>query len=324
MKIGILGAGKIAHTMAATLIQMKNNNIELYAVASSSYEKSRTFAQEYHIAKAYGSYEELVKDPDVELIYIATIHTMHYAHALLCIENHKHVLVEKPLTICHQQAQKLFAKAKENNVFISEAMWTRFMPSAAFLQNIQTSQLIGDVNSIDAHIGYRLNDVQRMVDPSCGGGALLDIGIYLLHFAMMVFSNNVRSVEGSCLPLSTGVDAIDSITMQWDNHLATLQATMLSDSDNHGYIYGSKGYLKVDNINNPHKIEHFDRSNQLIDTYDFSDQITGYEYEMIAAVQAIQEHQLESSFIPHTLTLQVLQYMDQLRQQWSIHYPQEQ
>lgn len=323
MKIGILGAGNIAHTMAKTLVQMGDKDIQLCAIASSSLEKSQEFAKKYGIQEAYGSYEDIVKNEDIDLIYIATIHTMHYQHALLCIENHKNVLIEKPMTLNEKQAQDLFQKAKDNQVFVSEAMWTRFMPSAQFLKNIINSQIIGRVTSIDAHIGYRLDDVQRMTDPACGGGALLDIGIYPIHFAMMVFSNQVQTVQGHCLTLDTGVDAIDSITMKWDNQLASLQATMLSNSDNHGYIYGSEGYLVVDNINNPHKIDHYDQDHNLIHTYDFSNQITGFEYEIIACQEAIQNHLLETPQVPHSLTLKVLHYMDQLRHQWNIIYPDD-
>ncbi len=323
MKIGILGAGNIAHTMAKTLIQMSDKNIELYAIASSSLEKSQAFAKKYDIPKAYDSYEKLVEDGDIDLIYIATIHTMHYQHALLCIENHKHVLIEKPMTINEKQALDLFQRAKENHVFVSEAMWTRFMPSAQFLKNIINSQIIGNVTSIDTHIGYRLDDVQRMTDLTCGGGALLDIGIYPIHFAMMVFSDNVQTIYGHCLKFHTGVDAIDSITMQWNHHIASLQATMLSDSDNHGYIYGSEGYLVVDNINNPHQIKHYDRNHQHIQTFDFSNQITGFEYEILACQEAIENHLLETPQVPHDLTLKVLRYMDQLRHQWDIKYPQD-
>lgn len=323
MKIGILGAGNIAHTMAQTLIQMKDNDIELYAIGSSSLKKSQQFASKYGIQKAYGSYEELAKDESIDLIYIATIHTMHYQHALMCIENHHHVLIEKPMTINQNQARDLFHKAKENNVFVSEAMWTRFMPSAQFFKNIISSKIIGTVTSVNAQIGYRLNEVNRMIDLHCGGGALLDIGIYLLHFAMMVFSDNVSDVTGEVLKLDSGVDAIDSITMHFQQGLASLQATMLSNCDNHGYIYGTSGYLKVDNINNPHLIEQFDENNQLIKTYDFSNQITGFEYEILECKQAIENNQTESSCAPHHLTLQVLGYMDNLRKRWNVVYPQD-
>lgn len=323
MKIGILGAGNIAHTMAQTFIQMNSEDFELYAIGSSSLAKSEQFARKYNITKVYGSYEELAEDHEIDLIYIATIHTMHYEHALLCIHHHHHVLIEKPMTINQKQAEVLFKEAKKYNVFISEAMWTRFMPSAQFLKELIAKQTIGEISSINAQIGYRLNDVKRMIDPHCAGGALLDIGIYLLHFAMMVFGNDVHSVTGETMKIDSGVDAIDVLTMKWSGHLASLQATMMADCDNHGYIYGSLGYLKVDNINNPHLIEQYDRQHQLISTYDFSDQITGFEYEIKACRQAIENGQNETAYVPHQLTLQVLGYMDDLRKQWDIIYPQD-
>lgn len=323
MKIGILGAGNIAHTMAQTLTQMKNDDIELYAIGSSSLQKSQEFAKKHNIKRAYGSYEELAQDQEIDLIYIATIHTMHYEHALLCIQHHHHVLIEKPMTVNQKQAKELFQQAKEQNVFISEAMWTRFMPSALFFKELIQKQTIGEISSVNAQIGYRLNNVKRMIDLNCGGGALLDIGIYLLHFAMMVLGNDVKKITGETMKLDSGVDAIDGIMMNWSGRFASLQATMMADCDNHGYIYGTQGYLKVDNINNPHYIEQYDIQHNLIQTHDFSKQITGFEYEILACKQAIENGQKESSYVPHELTLQVLSYMDDLRKQWDITYPQD-
>lgn len=323
MKVGILGAGNIACKMAETINLLNDQDIELYAIGSSSYKRSEEFAKKYGIEKAYGSYEELVSDDAIDLIYVATIHTMHYEHALLCLNHQKNVLVEKPFTVNVKEAKVLFEVAKEKNLFICEAMWTRFMPSAKYFKDIIKNNVIGEVHSITADIGYNLADVKRMNDLTCGGGALLDIGIYPLHFAMMVCGDDIKEVKGQCIKLASGVDGLDSITVTYDNKMASLHATMLSNCDNHGYIYGSLGYLKVDNINNPQKVERFNNEHECVEVVDFSNQLTGFEYELVASLNAIKENKLECNEVSHELTLKVLNIMDHLRASWDIKYPSD-
>lgn len=321
MKIGILGAGKIAGKMAQTLNMMNDEKYELYAVGSSSLEKSENFAKNYNIKKAYGSYEELAKDSNIDLIYISTIHTMHFEHAMLCLENNRNVLVEKPFAVNKKQAQIMFDKATEKNLFITEAMWTRFMPSGKYLQSVAADKVIGDASSVQATIGYNISNVERMINPALAGGALLDVGIYSLHFAMMVFGNDFISCGGECVHLYSGVDAAESMTMKWDKSIASLHATMLSETGNPGYVFGSEGYLKVDNINNPKIITRYDNSGSLVETVDFSKQFTGYEYEIIGSCRAIESGKTECEEVPHSLTLQVMETMDKLRKDWGVKYP---
>lgn len=321
MKIGILGAGHIACKMAQTINGMKSPEYQLYAVGASSYEKAEAFAKEYNIPKIYGSYEELAKDDNIDLIYVATIHTMHFEHTMLCLDNGRNVLVEKPFAVNANQAEILFKKAEEKNLLISEAIWTRYMPSGKFLCSLKDSGIIGDIKSVQATIGYPLTNKHRLISPECAGGALLDVGIYAIHFAMMVFGNDFTSCTGECFKLESGVDGVDSITMKWKNGIATLHATMLSETGNAGYIFGSKGYLKIDNINNPKIIKRFDNENKEVETYDFSDQITGFEYEVKSCCDAIKEGKTECQDAPHSLTVTVNKAMDSLLNSWGIFYP---
>lgn len=321
MKIGILGAGHIACKMAQTINAMKSPDYQLYAVGASSCEKAKAFAEEYNIPKAYGSYEELAQDENIDLIYVATIHTMHFQHAMLCLENGRNVLVEKPFAVNANQAEILFKTAEEKNLLISEAIWTRYMPSGKFLCSIKNSGIIGEVTSIQATIGYPLTHKQRLINPQCAGGALLDVGIYAIHLAMMVFGNDFTSCKGECYKLESGVDGVDSITMKWENGIATLHATMMSETGNAGYIFGSKGYLKIDNINNPKIIKRFDNDNKEVEIYDFSNQITGFEYEVKSCCDAIKEGKTECQDAPHSLTLKVNETMDALLNSWGIFYP---
>lgn len=321
MNIGILGLGKIAHNMAKTIIGMKDSDITLYAVGSSDLEKSRDFAQKYNVSKYYGSYEELAKDENVDLIYIATIHTMHYGHAMLCLEKGKNVLVEKPFAVNSRQAKEMFNKAKEKNLFISEAIWTRFMPACQYLKKVKQDKIIGEVSSVNADIGYNLSDVERMTNLDLGGGALLDIGIYPIHFAMMVLGDDVQSADGFCTKLPTGPDGVDSITLKWKDAIASVHANMLCNTDKNGFIYGTEGYIKADDVNNPKIIQVYDKNRNLVKTEDFSNQITGFEYQVKACCDAVKKGEKESVYAPHSLTLKVMEIMDGLREKWNVVYP---
>ena len=249
MNIGILGAGSIARQMAYTISKM--DNAINYAIASRDYKKSQKFAKEFRVIKAYGSYEEMIKDPEVELVYIATPHSLHYEHAKLCLNNGKHVLCEKAFTINEKQAEELFEIAKEKNLFITEAIWTRYMPMRKTLDDILESDVIGELHSLTANLGYRINNVPRLVDPNLAGGSLLDVGVYTLNFASMVFGNNIKDISSTVIKTDTGVDAQNSITLYYENNrMAILHSTMMSRTDRRGIIYGSKGYIEVENINN--------------------------------------------------------------------------
>ena len=161
MKLGILGAGGIASTMAKTVAEMKG--VEVYAVAARDLERARVFAQKYEVKKAYGSYEEMLADDEVELVYIATPHSHHYLHAKMCLEAGKHVLCEKAFTVNAEQAQKLFDLAKEKKLLITEAIWTRYMPSRKMINDIIESGVIGEVTAVTANLSYTVSHVERIL-----------------------------------------------------------------------------------------------------------------------------------------------------------------
>ena len=189
MKVGILGAGRIAATMAKTLNGMKE--AEAYAVASRSPEKAEEFARKNHVEKAYGSYEEMLADEEVELVYIATPHSHHLEHGKLCISYGKPVLCEKSFTANAAQARELLDYAAEKKVFITEAIWTRYMPSRKMIDDIIASGELGEIKMISANLGYELTDKERMLRPDLAGGALLDVGVYTLNFASMVLGTTL-------------------------------------------------------------------------------------------------------------------------------------
>ena len=321
-RIGIMGSGNIAGIMAETIKRMKN--VKLYAVASRTKVKADAFANQYGCKKAYGSYEELVADKKVDLIYIATPHSEHYENARLCILNGKPVLCEKAFTANAAQAEELIALAREKEVLIAEAMWTRYMPMLTTIQEVLGSGIIGELKTLTANLGYVIDTVPRLQEPSLAGGALLDVGVYTINFASMIFGNNIESIESTCTYTQSGVDEQNSITIKYgDGKVAVLNSSMVSLSDRRGVIYGTKGFAVVDNINNFEAITVYDTKYKQIDSYKRPKQITGYEYEVEACLKALDARELECIQMPHSETIRMMKIMDAIREQWGIVYPFE-
>lgn len=321
--VGIMGTGNIAAVMAETLNRMKG--VKLYAVASREKVKADVFAGKHGVKKAYGSYEELVKDNKVELIYIATPHSEHYENARLCLENNKPVLCEKSFTANAAQAEELFKLAREKQVFITEAIWTRYMPMLKTIREVIGSGVIGDPKTLTANLGYVIDKVERILSPALAGGALLDVGVYPINFAMMIFGNDIEKVRSSCTYTDTGVDRQNTVTLQYvDGKYAVLNSSMESLSDRKGIIYGTKGFAIVENINNFESITVYDASYKKAAEYKRPKQISGYEYEVEASIRAIRAGKIQCEEMPHEEILRVMKLMDSLRKEWGIVYPFEQ
>lgn len=322
MKFAILGLGKIARCMAIAVSGLEQ--AEKYAVAARDLDRAQAFAKEWGYEKAYGSYEELVSDPEVELIYVATPHSHHYEHAKLCLEHGKNVLLEKAFTVNAKQAEELIALAKEKNVLLAEAIWTRYMPSRKMIDDLLEKGIIGKITSITANLGYELHDIPRLQEPELAGGALLDLGIYPINFAKMVMKQDVKEVYSSAVMSPKGIDWTNSITLIFeDDTMAVLHSTMLAGINRMGVISGDKGYLEVQNINNCEEIRLYDLAHKLVETYPVPEQINGYEYEVIACIKAIEEGKIECEEMPHEETLWVMRLMDRIRNEWGMTYPFE-
>ena len=322
MKIGILGAGKISHSTVLAMVALEE--VECWAVASRSLEKAQAFAEKYGFRKAYGSYEEMLSDPEVELVYVATPHSHHFEHMMLCMEHGKAVLCEKAFTMNAVQARKVMEYAKEHGIFAAEAIWPRYMPSRKIIDDVIASGVIGKVNTLTANLSYVIHEVPRIYRPELAGGALLDIGVYGINFALMHFGTDIDRVESSVQMTSTGVDAMETITIFYkDGRMAVLTHSIYARSDRKGIIHGDKGYIVVENINNPQSVSVFDTEDQLIAHYEVPEQINGYEYEFAECARALKEGRTESWSMPLEDSVFVMEFMDSLRKQWGMIYPQE-
>jgi predicted dehydrogenase len=320
MKMAIIGAGGIAQKMADTINGLEE--VEAYAIAARDYDRAVAFAKQYGFTKAYGSYEEMVCDVNVDLVYIATPHSHHYQHAKLCLEHNKHVICEKPFMVNAKQAEELIKIAEAKGLLITEAIWTRYMPSRKMIDDVITSGVIGTPTSLTANLGYPLAHVGRMLTPELAGGALLDLGVYLLHFAGMAFGQEVDRIISAATMTEEGVDARESITLIYkDGKTAVMHSSMLAVLDRRAVIFGTKGYLEIQNLNNPEKLTVYNSSYEEVSVAYPPKQITGFEYQVLACKEAIENKKTECEAIPHAEILRIMKMMDEIRAQWEYEIP---
>lgn len=322
MKFAILGLGNIAQKMATAVTRLPE--VECYAVAARDLNRAKAFAETWGFEKAYGSYEEMLSDPDVELVYVATPHSHHYEQAKMCLEHGKHVLVEKAFTVNAGQAEELIALSREKHLLLAEAIWTRYMPCRKMIDDLIAEGAIGNVTSLTANLGYALRGVERMEKPELAGGALLDLGVYPINFALMTFHSEVKKVDSTVVKSPAGIDWINSMTMIFeDGKMAVLHSNMLASANREGAIFGDKGYMEIQNINNCEEIRLYDANYHLVKRIPVPEQINGYEYEVLSCIRAIKEGKIECEEMPHEETLRVMRIMDQLRADWGIQFPCE-
>ncbi len=321
-KVGIIGAGWIADKMAEALSPLSDYCV--YAIASRSLEKAAAFAERWNVQKAYGSYEEMLEDKDVDLVYIATPHSHHFPHAMLALEHGKHVLVEKAFTANAQEAEVLIRTAREKGLFITEAIWTRYMPLSHKVKEIMESGIIGEPRLLTATLCYMMEFKERILRPDLCGGALLDLGVYALNFARMYFGTDIVRTVSNCQLGETGMDMQECISLCFaDGKMANLQAGTLCLNDRQGIINGTEGYIRVDNINCPELIEVY-RNYELVARYERpADMVNGYEYQVYECRRCIEEGLPESPMMPHEETLSIMRQMDALRKEWGVVYPMD-
>lgn len=322
MHVGIIGAGWIAEKAAITLKDMID--CDAYAIGSRSLEKAEAFARQWNIPKAYGSYSELIADPDVDLVYVATPHSHHYDVTRQALLAGKPCLVEKAFMANLRQAREIVDLAHQRRVFLAEAIWTRYQPCVAIVRQLIAEGRIGQPRLITATLGYSMGRKERIFRPDLCGGALLDLGVYALNFVRMFADAPVKSIDGHSVKTDTGMDLTNAITLILeDGLLANVQSSAACVGDNIGVIAGTEGNLIIDNINNPQTITVNDPNRTFVETIRVPQQITGYEYQFSACRQALSDGLLEPREMPHQETLYIMQLMDDLRAKWGVRYPMD-
>jgi predicted dehydrogenase len=321
MRVGIIGAGWIAEKAAITLNGLAD--CEAYAIASRSKEKAEAFAEKWKMRKAYGSYSELIADPSVDLVYVATPHSHHYDVTREALMAGKPCLVEKAFMANYRQAKEIVSLARERKVFLAEAIWTRYQPVVAMMRELIGSR-IGTPKLLTATLGYSMGDKPRIMRADLCGGALLDLGVYALNFVRMFFDADILRITSQCVKSQTGMDLTNAMTLTLSNGvLCNLQSSAACVGDNIGVIAGTDGNLIIDNINNPQKITVNGPDRTYIETIPVPQQITGYEYQFVACRQALIDGFLEPKEMPLKETLYIMQLMDGLRKDWDVRYPMD-
>jgi predicted dehydrogenase len=319
---GILATGLIARLFAKDLALLPD--AELVAVGSRTQESADAFGDELGVVHRHGSYQALVEDPDVDVIYIATPHPGHHATALAAIEAGKSVLVEKPFTMDAAEAAELIDAAREHGVFLMEAMWTRFLPHVVRLREILAAGTLGDLVVVTAEHGqYFDHDPEfRLFAPELGGGALLDLGIYPLSFASMVLGTP-RKITAVSDPAFTGVDATTSMILQHDGGAhAVLTTTSYAATENAAAINGTKARIQIaGTFYVPTTFTVVARDGEVLETYDEPVAGRGMQYQAAEVHRCLRAGLRESPTLPLSETLSIMQTMDEIRRQIGLTYP---
>ena len=322
MKIGIIGCGHIAEKMSKT-VHLSGHT--LYGVASRNLKKAQQFARNFEAEHAYGSYAQLAEDPGVELIYIAVPHSHHAQVADMCLDWGKPLLVEKSFTSNAREARMLIAKARSKKLLLAEAIWTRYEPIRTLIDQAVAKGAIGEVVHAQASYCVNLSTKARLVEPSLCGGALLDLGVYALNFLLMNLKGEVTEIQSMAKLSAKGVDEISSSSLRFSTGaIGSMQTGFTSMDDRSCQISGTKGWIWVDNVNNPQQVHVYDCARNLVRTIPVPPQLTGFEYELEACVQAVREGRVECPQMPHAEILRVMQLMDAMRARWGMRYPWEQ
>lgn len=321
IKWGIIGLGNIAHQFAKDLRLIET--AELAGVASRNLEKSQQFAAQYNCQKAYSSYEAIINDADIDILYIATPHSSHASLTIQALQNNKHVLCEKPIALNYNDALKMITAAKDNNKFFMEAFWTRFNPSfREAISKIKKGE-IGEVKYINADFAFFADNLwgigNRKTDMNLGGGALLDIGVYPLFLCYVVLGIPIEILAKSNFH-QTGADLQTSMILQYENAQAILHAGFVSTSNIKATINGTKGRI---NINTPwHNAQSYTLTIQnqesviLLPT-----KSKGFTYEIEECHQCMIENSIESQLWSHQNSLDLIQIVDRVRNQIGLEYP---
>lgn len=320
LKWGILATGGIASKFAKDLAYADNG--ECYAVGSRDLEHAKKFADEHGASIAYGSYQELVQDPNVDVIYVATPHPYHKENVLTCLRSGKAVLCEKPFTVNAAELSELIEFAREQQLFLMEAMWTRFLPAIQKVKQWVDEGKIGEVQLVKADFGFRApwEPEWRLLNPKLGGGALLDAGIYPVSFAAMIFGANPEKIMSTVEIGETGVDERFSMLLKYQNgKTASLNGAIRLSLTNEATIHGTKGFIRIPSFMNAKEAHlHLDKEN--VASFVDNRESAGYKFEAEEVGRLLQKGQLESDDISLNQSLEIMQLMDRVREQWGLSY----
>jgi predicted dehydrogenase len=322
---GILGCGRIARKFASDLKLVKN--AELLACGARSRDSADEFAELFPVKYKHYTYEALAANPEVDVIYIATPHSHHHEHTLLCVENNKAVLCEKAFAINYRQAKEMIDAANSKNIFLMEAMWTKFLPPYKKVKEMIHDGMLGEIKSVLLNFGFRPQQPvpERILDPSLGGGTMLDIGIYNV-FTALHFLGKPGTIEAKMTAASTGVDAQCAVLFTYNNEaMAQMFSTFLSDTSTEADICGTMGRVHLTSrYYTPFTtIEYFSGRPDTKEIISFGNKEEGYgyQYEAMHVCECLEKGLTESDVMTHADTLLLMETLDAIRSKAGIVYP---
>jgi predicted dehydrogenase len=320
---GIIGTGGIAAAFAGDLALLPD--AELVAVGSRSQATADAFGDRFGIAHRHPTYEALVAHPDVDAVYVSTPHPMHHDCALLAIRAGKAVLVEKPFTINAREARELVSEARARGTFLMEAMWTRFLPHVVRIRELLAEGRLGEVRSLIADHGqwFPHDASHRLFAPELGGGALLDLGIYPVSFASMLFGKPTKITAVSDQAF-TGVDAQTGILLQYGGgQQAVLFTTLETRSPNQASINGTESRIEIDGVFYAPSQFRVVRRDGDTEQFDFPHEGHGLRHQAAEVGRCLREGRTESDILSLDETVSIMETMDEIRRQIGLRYPSE-
>ena len=319
LKWGILGPGNIARDFAQALNRV---NGEVYAVASRNKERAEKFARENNVKKAYGSYDEIIKDKDIDVVYIATPHSNHYEYIIKSLNNNKHVLCEKAITVNEKELEEALKIAREKNLVLEEAMTLFHMPLYEKVIKKINKEDLGKVNMVQVSFGSfkEYDENNRFFNLDLAGGALLDIGTYALSFVRYFLSSMPEEILSTVKKAKTGVDEESGIILKTkEDEIATISLAFRSKMPKRGIVSCDNGFITIDNFPRANKatINYLDGTVEVIEC---GEEEKALDYEVIFMEEKINENKESNSI---ELTYDVIKIMNKVRKDWGILYPFE-
>lgn len=315
----VVGTGYMAAKMAAVL--NASPAVRPYAVVSRDLDRALSFGRENGFKKAYDSMEAMLADHKVDLVYIATPASEHAGQVRLCIEAGKPVLCETPIALTAAEAESLFSLSSSLDVLVVEAMHIRFLPFFGQIVSVISSGAIGTPVMLTANMAADIENLPRLQRPSLGGGALGDMGYFLLNFSSMIFGDRVKRIQSSCAFTSVRVDRQLSIFLQYkDDRMAVLSCTTRGNGESRAVIQGTKGYMVIEDLKNFASATVYDTRRVKTAAYKRGKQKSEFEFEMAAFAAAMKSGWKECPEIPHSQSLSMMQMMDFIRRQLGISY----
>jgi predicted dehydrogenase len=323
----VLGAGIIANKLIDAVRVSPGSKV--MAIASKNADKAKLYADKYHI-DACTDYQALVSRTDIDVIYIATTHNFHFENALLALRSGKHVLVEKPFTVNAQQAHRLADVARQEQLFLMEAIWVRFLPSIRLLRDYVADGKIGDIRHVNMSFGAiaSANFVARLMDPKLAGGVTLDTGIYPITLVNFLLREQPQQVNSLSHMSSTGVDELAAYQFKFPSNCIATNGTSFSLlMKNTAMIYGTKAYIEFPDFQQGESftVHHHNGTNEIlsIETITQKNASNGFVYQVAEVADCIRNGRLESESMPLAETLATMELMDSMRAQWGFKYPFE-